>query len=544
MVFINKMDTASTGVRPMLEALQDASERPLVLREIPLRENPDGAGAITGHVDLVSERAFAGEDHKTSNLVEVPDALAAREEEERTGLLEALADFDDGLLEELLEDVAPSTDEIYENLKRDLKQDLIVPVFFGSAEHDNGIRRLFKALRHETPEPTDTAERLCRGVVEGKAAARVFKISHAGQAGKLALARVLKGEIKDGMALGAERVSGLFSVHGAKTDKLKRAGLGQVCALGRMDGVQVGDLLTPAEKTRLNWPDPLGPLYALSVHAPAREDEVKLTGALAKLAEEDPSLSVEQNEDTGELLLRGQGDVHLKVALERLKNHFGLEVEVSPPRVPYKETIRKGTSQHARHKKQSGGHGEFGDVHLDVKPLPRGSGFTFEETIAGGAVPRQYIPAVEAGVREYLAKGPLGYPVVDIAVTLTDGQAHSVDSSEMAFKKAAQQAMRDALPACAPVLLEPICHVEVSAPNTFTSNLQRLISGRRGQIMAFNPTEGRRGWDTVTAQMPQAEMQDLVIELRSATQGTGLYAARFDHLAEVTGKAAEAVLSA
>lgn len=539
MLYVNKMDQASAGVRAMLEALQDASDRPLVLREIPIRDGNE----VTGHVDLVSERAFKWENHKTSNLVEVPDSVGDREQAERTDLLETLADFDDGLLGELLEDITPSTDEIYENLKRDLKDDLIVPVFFGSAEHDHGIRRLFKALRHEAPEPSQTAVRLGLDGVDAPACARVFKVNHVGQTGKQCLARIFKGVIADGEGLGGERISGISRVHGGKMKKAPKAGLGEVVALGRLDSAQAGDLLTPTERQTLNWPNPLSPLYALAVHPDSREDEVKLTGALAKLAEEDPSLSVEQNADTGELLLQGQGDVHLKVALDRLKNRFGMDISATLPKVPYKETIRTGASRHARHRKQSGGHGEFGDVHLEIAPLPRGGGFNFADKIVGGAVPRQFIPAVETGVREYLDKGPLGFPVVDIAVTLTDGQAHSVDSSEMAFKKAAQQAMREAMPTCSPVLLEPVCHVQVSAPNAFTSNLQRLISGRRGQIMGFHPMDGRSGWDTVTAQMPQSEMQDLVIELRSATQGVGIYAARFDHLAELTGKAADAVLN-
>lgn len=540
MVFINKLDHATPGVRAMLEALQDASARPLVLREIPIR---DGGTDITGHVDLVSERAFSWRDHKTSNLVEVPVPLAPREKEERTGLLEALADFDDGLLAELLDDVTPSTDEIYENLRRDLKDDLIVPVFFGSAEHDNGIRRLFKALRHETPEPSDTAVRL--GIATaGDVCARVFKVNHAGQAGKLALARMFKGEVKDGATFGGERISGLYRLFGAKSDKIAKVGPGAVAAFGRLEGAAAGVVLTPAERLDINWPAPLAPLFSLAVQTGSRDDEVKLTSVLAKLAEEDPSLAVEQSAETGELLLSGQGEVHLKVALERLKNRFGMDVSTARPKVPYKETIRKSAAKHARHKKQSGGHGEFGDVHLEIKPLPRGSGFVFTDSITGGAVPKQYIPAVEASVREFLDKGTLGFPVVDVAVTLTDGQFHSVDSSEMAFRKAAQLAMREAMPECSPVLLEPILYVEVSAPNTFTSNLQRLVSGRRGQILGFQAAEGRPGWDTVSAQIPQAEMQDLVVELRSGTQGVGVFSSRFDHLSELTGKAADAVIAA
>ena len=211
--------------------------------------------------------------------------------------------------------------------------------------------------------------------------------------------------------------------------------------------------------------------------------------------------------------------------------------------MPYKETIRKSVSQHARHKKQTGGHGQFGDVHLDIKPLPRGSGFSFEQTISGGVVPRQYIPSVENGVKGYLSRGPLGFPVVDIAVTLTDGQYHNVDSSDMAFKSAAQLAMREGMPKCDPVLLEPIWRVDIAVPNEFTSKIQRLVSGRRGQIMGFDAKTGWDGWDEVSAHMPQAEMHDLINELRSITLGTGTFDSRFDHLQELTGRMAEQVVA-
>ncbi|MBM3581686.1 MAG: elongation factor G, partial [Alphaproteobacteria bacterium] len=277
--------------------------------------------------------------------------------------------------------------------------------------------------------------------------------------------------------------------------------------------------------------------------AEKREDDVKLSGALTKLIEEDPSLSFGPNVDTGEFLLWGLGEIHLQIALERLKQRFNLAIKAKKPQVPYKETIRKGIAQHARQKKQSGGHGEFGDVHVEIKPLPRGSGFTFTNSIVGGAIPKNYIPAVEAGVREALARGPLGFPVVDLAVELTDGQYHSVDSSDMAFKKAGALAMREGLPACQPVLLEPICHVEIAIPSEFTSKAQRLVSGRRGQILGFDAKADWKGWDQVQVLLPQAEMHDLIVELRSATLGVGTFAWRFDHLQELTGKLADQVIA-
>lgn len=538
-LFINKMDTAISSVKETLEALQVFSDRPLMLREIPIREDDK----IIGHVDLVSERAFQWTPGKPSDLIEIPGDVKDREQEARTELLESLADFDDKLLENLLDDVIPTTEEIYASLTEDLRQSLIVPVFFGSAENDNGVRRLLKALRHECPEVAATAERLgINGT--GGTLAQVFKTVHAGHAGKLSFARVWRGEVKDGMTLNGERVSGLHSALGQKHEKLSQAVAGQVAALGRMEKVVTGAALSESgDDTAAEWPEPRKPLFSLSIHAEHREDEVKLSGALAKLAEEDPSFSYEPNQETHELLLWGQGEMHLLVSIDRLKNKYHLGVTSGRPQVPYKETIRKTISQHARHKKQSGGHGEFGDVHLDIKPLPRGSGFEYKNTITGGAVPRQYIPAVENGVKEFMVRGPLGFPVVDISVTLTDGQFHAVDSSDLAFKKAAGQAMREGMPKANPVLLEPIFQVEIVLPNEFTSKIQRLVASRRGQILGFDAKPGWEGWDEVSVQLPQSEMHDLIIELRSMTRGVGSFEFEFDHLQELSGKDADAVVS-
>ena len=537
-VFINKMDTAASSLKEAVEALQALSDRPLVLREIPIRDGEH----VTGHVDLVSERAFKWTPGKPSELIEVPDSVKERELGARTELLESLADFDDTLLEKLLEDVIPSTEDIYKNLAKDLQQSLIVPVFFGSAEHDNGIRRLLKALRHEAPDVAVTAKRL--GIADkGGTLVQVFKTVHAGHAGKLSYARVWRGEAADAMTLNDQRVSGLHHVLGHKNEKIAKAAAGEVAAFGRMDSVKTGDALSESGKDKAaEWPAPRKPLFSLAIHAEHRADEVKLSGALAKLIDEDSSLSFESSKETNELLLWGQGEMHLLISLDRLKNKYGLTVTSSRPQVPYKETIRKPATQHARHKKQSGGHGEFGDVHIDIKPLPRGSGFQFSNSVTGGAIPKQYFSAVETGVEEYMVRGPLGFQVVDIGVTLTDGQYHAVDSSDMAFKKAAQLAMREGMPSCSPVLLEPVFKVELTLPNEFTSKVQRLVSGRRGHILGFTPKDGWNGWDLVTVQLPQSEMHDLIIELRSMTLGVGNFEWAFDHLQELSGKEADDVI--
>lgn len=334
----------------------------------------------------------------------------------------------------------------------------------------------------------------------------------------------------------------MFTLFGQETARAHAAEAGDTIALARLETVRTGDAISSARAERLCQVEPPPPVFALAVSARERKDEVKLTASLARLVDEDPSLRLDHNQTTGEMILHGQGDVHLRVALERLMTKYGVSARARRPRVGYCETIRKGTTVRGRHKKQSGGHGQFGDVVLDIRPLPRGGGFAFDNTISGGVVPRQYFPSVEAGVREFLNRGPLGFPVIDIAVTLTDGSFHSVDSSDMAFRAAAHAAMREGMEECSPVLLEPIMSVEIDVPNDATARINQIISQRRGQILGFDSRPGWPGWDTVQAYMPEAEIGDLIVELRSATAGVGGFSATFDHWQELSGRLANAVV--
>jgi elongation factor G len=539
MVFINKMDTASARASEVLAALQSVSQRPLVLRQVPL---PDADGKVTGYVDLVSERAYKYKPGHASDLIKLPNEALEEPRVTRAGLVEKLADFDDKLLEQLLEDVQPSKDEIYRHLTQDLRRDLIVPVFLGSAQQEHGVRRLWKALRHETPRVAETAVRL--GLAAGKdTLAQVIKTYHAPHSGKLSLVRVWSGQVSEGMSLNGSRVAGILRLTGAQQEKLPAAQAGEVVALARMEGVGTGMVLSTGTAPQLPRPPVPKPVYGLAIAAEKRADDVKLTGAVAKLIEEDPTLHLEQNPELQEMVLWGQGDIHLQIAMDRLRNKYNLPVNAHRSHVPYKETIRKATAQHSRFKRQSGGHGQFADIQIEIRPLPRGTGHNFKDSVVGGAIPRNYIPAVEEGVMESLRHGPLGFPVVDVSVNLITGQFHAVDSSDQAFKVCARQAMTEALPKCDPVLLEPIHYVEISVPNAFTSRVQRLISGRRGQILGYDAKPGWDGWDTVTANLPQSELHDLIVELRSVTLGVGTYVDRFDHLQELTGKLAERAIA-
>lgn len=551
-IFVNKIDKSDgmsgTGhIQGLLQQLQEVSAKPLVLRQIPIWEN----GIATGFVDLALERAFVYREHAISEVIKLPADLAEREESARYTMLETLSDYDDHLMEELLEDIEPPADEVFETLKRELAEGLVTPVLLGSALKDNGIRRLLKALRHESPTIAQTAERLgINGA--GGAVVNVLKTYHTPHSGKLSLVRVLSGKIKDGDTLftkdgNGERIAGLFDLVGTTTKKRDGAQAGDTVALGRLEDVQTGQMLSlekgVSPEQVFSTPQ-LSTVYALAITPIDRNDEVKLSSATAKLLDEDPSLTLEHSQDTGELILHGQGEVHLRVAMERLANKYGIKLHSRTPTVAYKEAIRKSTSERGRHKRQSGGHGQFGDVMLEVGPLARGSGFQFSEKISGGVVPKGYFSAVENGAKEALVKGPLaGFPVVDVSVCLVDGSYHAVDSSEQAFKTAGRIGTQAALKNCSPVLLEPIMEVTIHIPTSATARINSIVSTRRGQLLGYDARGGWTGWDSVKAYIPQSELHNLIVELRSATQGVGTYESRFDRLQELTGKLADQVIS-
>jgi elongation factor G len=543
MVFINKMDRASSPFVDILQAIKTVSSRPLVPHQYPIRQGQD----LIGYIDLVTEQAYHYHPGAPADPVPLPDALRDEEHAARTEMLETLADFDDHLLEELLEEIDPPQDEILQDLRKDLGADLIVPVFLGIADQDYGVRPLLDALMREAPDAASTTEHRGLDHQADTVLAQVLKTYFSPQGGRLSLVRIWQGTLPDGASVNGERLGGIYQVMGQQLNSLNEARAGDIVALARLENAHTGDTLMlngNARSVELTRAEKIDPVYALAIAPEKRSDEVKLSGALNKLVEEDPALLWEQHGDTHEVILWGQGEIHLQIALDRLRRKYNLPMSTHAPQIPFKETIRRSRENvHGRYKHQTGGHGQFGDVYLDIKPLPRGEGFSFGETIVGGVVPRQYIPGVETGVREYLAHGPLGFPVVDVAVTLTNGSYHSVDSSEQAFKQAARVAMQSGLPDCEPALLEPILSVEISVPTDFTSNVLRLISGRRGQILGYESKSNWKGWDQVAAQIPQAEMQDLIVELRSLTLGVGSFRWQFDHLQEVPDKIREKVLA-
>ena len=539
LIFVNRVDQAHGRVRDLMTALQPMSVSPLIARQIPIREGEK----VAGFIDLALERAYHYRPGGPSEQIPLPEELQARETEARTQMLEQLADHDDNLLEQLLMDQVPEATTIFADLARETGENLGVSVLFGSASSCWGVRRLLKALRHEAPGPEATARRLS----VSDPSLYAFKISHSGSVGRMALARVLGGEIAEGIDLkgrdGTVRLGALFSVQGEKTAKIAKAANGDVVAIGKADELKAGHWLSkgtippdievelPARNARL------------AVQPADRKDDVRLASALAKLAEEDSALTIEHDEASHELRLRGVNDEHLNMVIARLKRRYGVEVTAQPCSIGYRESIRRPVKQHGRHKKQSGGHGQFGDVIIEIRPLGRGEGFQFEEKIHGGAIPRQYIPAVEHGVKDALEKGPLGgVPVVDVAVTLVDGSYHSVDSSELAFRTAGRIAMSEALAAAQPHLLEPVQKIVVVTPSSSTSRVSSTVASRRGQMLGLGPREGWPGWDRVEALLPEAELTGLEAELRSLSQGLATYEAEFDHLAELNGHLADKVV--
>lgn len=532
-LFINKMDTATERLQDIVGALQAYAAHALVLRQVPIRSD----GHVTGTVDLISERAWEFHDHAPSSLVEIPAELRTREEEARMELLEHLADFDDDLLEQLVEDRKPATDRLYDLIADVHRHNDLVPACLGSAEHRNGITRLMKSLRHEAPDVTETRTRLGAG----DARAVSFAGEHRKHLGKVIHLRALQAGLAQGTRLGGGNLGGLTMPDGSTPAK---AEAGEVLSAIRSDHLDAGRILATDGADPI--PTPMAPPPAhRTVIAPASErDDARLSAALGKLASIDPGLAVEQDEDTGQMNLATQGPMHMRRTLEQLTGEFGIEVETAPVTDHYRETIRGTVQQQYRHRKQSGGAGQFADVSLTVRPSPRGEGFAFTEEIKGGVVPRNYIPAVEQGARDALRTGPNGFPVIDIAVVLTDGKHHAVDSSDHAFRLAASAAVREALKAAKPQILQPIDLVTIHVPTVHSGGLVPLVMGLKGQILGFDTHPAAKGWDVFRALVPASSHAELLRGLMQATQGTAWCETAFDHFEEVHDKQARQIADA
>jgi elongation factor G len=541
LLFLNKIDLAAKDAVEALAELQAASRAPLMLRQLPMMRD----GRAVGFIDLALERAFVYREGAESEVVELPAGELDRERRERFHMLERLANHDDKLMEDLIMEVEPERRRIFADLASELCEGHAVSVLLGSATHGNGVTRLLKALRHEAPDIVATRARL--GVPDdGPPLAYALKTSHPSFGGKTTVARVLRGAFREGDTVtgvrgGDARIGGLVSLVGEQATRVPGVGAGEVAGFLRLDAVATGETFSVGQApAAIAEPVEAAPVHTLALAVRDRKDDVRLSAALAKLVEEDPSLALDHSAELGELRLSGRGEMHLRLATERLASRYQVSVATAAPSVGYRETFRRPASAHGRHRKQSGGHGQFGDVRIEVRPLPRGQGVVFEDKVVGGAVPRQYIPSVEAGVRAWAERGPLGFPVVDFAVTLVDGAFHSVDSSDAAFQAAARLAMNEAAAGAGAVLLEPILAVTIVAPSSATAGATQTVSGRRGQILGYDARPGWDGWIALETLIPEAEMDGLIVQLRSATAGVGSFTARFEKMAEAASAAADA----
>ena len=534
LIFVNRMDECHASARDIIAALQAYSTQPVILRQMPIRDGEN----ILGAVDLVSERAWRYRDDAPSELIEIPDELRDREAEGRDELLESLSELDDWLLEEIIEDRTPATGAIYGICARTLAENQAVHGFLGCAAKGSGIHRLMKALRHETPNPANTRKRL------GEADASVFMSRTRKHVGKLLWLRNFGQPLKTGSSVGGGIIGGLVEPSGDRPTAVSEVDEGGIASAVKSDHLAPGTLyLQGGGADGPEWYRPLSPVWRRTLMAKSDREDVKLSESLHKLASEDLSLLVDHDQESGQIVVGTQGAQHLRRIQRTLDEVFGVETESAPISASYQETITRKAEIHYRHKKQSGGAGQFADVKMTVEPATRGGGFSFSETIHGGSVPRNYIPAVEHGAKEALARGPLGFPVVDVKVTLHDGQHHSVDSSDMAFRIAGRGGVSEGLKEGQPVLLEPIYEVRFQAPSVFTGSLNPMISSLRGQILGFDREADAEGWDEVRALMPGAALEDLINHLRSATQGVGRYEAELSVYQELYGREAQEIVT-
>ncbi len=547
-VYINKMDSEQASIQSILESLKKKFNAQPFLMHVPV----GSADKFSGIVDLVENKYYAYEkDGKGSGTAsEIPDEVKDEVESRRAELVEAVAEADDKLIEAYLDKGELTDEEFDTGLKKGVESGQLVPVILGSALHNIGTDRLAKAIIDFLPSPDQSPSQLAKTlsgeeVIEvkpgnGMFASLVFKTIADPYAGKLTLFRVYSGSVKpDTSVFNAnhetdERVGQLFTLQGKKQIPLPEIIAGDMGTVAKLKVTTTGDTLTTKGKG-VQF-DPIvfpNPVLARAMVPKTRADEEKISNSLHRLVEEDPTLKVERDAQTHELLVSGMGAEHLDVIIERLKRRFGVEVDVKPPKVPYRETIRGKTKVQGKHKKQSGGRGQFGDTWLEISPLPRGGGFEFENRIVGGAIPKTYIPAVEKGVHEAMAQGVLAhYPMVDVKVSLYDGSYHDVDSSEMAFKIAGSIGFKKGVLECKPILLEPIMTMEVIVPSEFIGDVIGDLNSKRGKILGVDANDDNQN---VRAHVAMASILNYAQELRALTSGRGIFVMEYDHYDVVPG---------
>ena len=544
-IFLNKLDHERANVASTLESIKKKFNKNPVFMQLP-----DNTGAtFSGLVDLIDNHfvSYVKDSKGNGETGETPSEIKEEMELSHAELMEAVAEVDDDLIEIYLEQGELTEEEFSKGLKEGIQGGKLIPVLGGSALHNIGVDLLLKAAIKFLPSPDlrtpVTAKRLkddspITCPVNGPTAGFVFKTIADPYAGKLTLFRMFSGSLKgDDTIYNAtqdvnERVGQLYALQGKKQIPVSEISAGDIGAVAKLKSTVTGDTFSDAGEKVVFPPIafPL-PVFFRALKPKTRADEEKISSAMHRLLEEDPTLKMERNDQTGQLLLSGLGQVHFDVTLERLKRRFGVEVVVQAPKVPYRETIKSSTKVQGKYKKQTGGKGQFGDTWIEISPLKRGEGYIFEDKIVGGAIPKTYIPAVDKGIQEAMAGGIIAhYPMVDVKVSLYDGSYHNVDSSEMAFKIAGSLGFKKGIMDCRPILLEPIMNMEIVVPSDYVGDIMGDINSKRGKIQGID-SEGET--QTIRAFVPMAEVLNYAADLTSMTGGQGMFAMEFDHYEDV-----------
>ena len=550
-VFVNKMDRENANFRQSVADLQAKFDNKCLPVQLPIGAHKD----FQGIVDLLTMKSYTGSPAKEG---EIPDALQNEVESFREKLVEAVAEVDDTLLEKYLGGEELSPGEFNDGLRRAVAAGKIVPVLAGSALQNIGADLLLGAIGNYLPSPKERDVAIIGdgGKVETMApdgsaplAALVFKTTADPYVGKLTYFRVYNGAVDSTSQVWnitqgeTERIGQLFSIRGKNQEPVSQVGVGDIGAVAKLNVTATGDTLgtrdKPVKIVPISFP---APTFSEAVYPKTKADLDKMGASLSRLVEEEPTLRVHRDSDTSETILSGLGETQLGVAAEKMQRKFGVGINLEVPKVPYRETINLSTKAEYKHKKQTGGHGQYGHVWLELEPLPRGSGREFTDKIVGGAIPKNYIPAVEKGVNEAFHEGVLArYPVADIKVTVCDGSYHPVDSSEICFKIAGAGALKKGLSQAQPVLLEPIMNITIRAPEDYTGDIIGDLNTKRAQVQGMNPEDGV---NVIEAQVPLAEILRYAIDLKSITQGRGSFTVEFSHYQEVPLNVTQKIVAA
>lgn len=548
-IVVTKLDRDRASFQRTLDQLRETFGKRVAPIQVPIGEE----GALSGLVRVVSERAYVYDDAGTGRQVDLPDSVAELVHSAHTDLIESVVETDDKLMEAYFEGREPDRDVIVETVHRGMLAGEIFPVLVASAHKLVGIDTLAEFLVDFGPNPLEhSVPPLSAGELDidadGPAVAYVFKTVSDPFVGRISMFRVFSGSIPVDSELelageGKVRMHNLFRMQGKDHHDAQQVGVGEIAAVAKVEGARAGHTLrSPGLDVAIVPMTQPTPVMELAINPHSTQDEEKLSGVLSRVTEEDPTLRVERRLETGETILAGLGDNHLDVTLARITRRYGVQVDTNLPRIPYRETITLTTQAEGKHKKQSGGRGQFGVAVVKFTPRPRGSGFEFVDSVRGGSVPRQFIPAVHRGVEEALAGGVLaGYPLIDLAAELLEGKYHSVDSDELSFRMAGIQAVRAAGSEMGPVLLEPIMHVVVRVPEDYTGDVMGDINSKRGRVLGMDTDGGVR---VIEAHVPMAEVQRYAVDLRSMTSGRGTFEVRFDHYEEVPHQEAQRVIEA